>query len=241
MDSFEQVAAAVEGVPFMSAVEGRLVFDHLRRTGASSALELGTAHGASAAYIAAALRANGGGRLTTIDRYHFANPSPEETLERAGLTDAVELIRIPHSSYVWWLKDRVIARSDAHGNCDPLYDFCYIDGAHNLAVDGLAVVLVERLLNPGGWVLLDDLDWTYERGNAPVPEDLSAEERGESHLRAVFDVVVRQHPAFGEFRVQDDHWGWAQKSEHAATRRYRVRRPPSDLILDRLARWRRGR
>jgi predicted O-methyltransferase YrrM len=228
----------VEGVPFISPVEGRLVFDHLRRTKAQSALELGTAHGASAAYIAAAVRANGGGTVTTVDRYHFANPTPEDTLARAGLLDAVELVRIPHSSYVWWLKDQVAASSDKHGNCEPRYDFCYIDGAHNLAIDGLAVVLVERLLNPGGWLLLDDLDWTYETGGAPIPEDLSDEERREPHVRAVFDSVVHQHPAFSDFRVQDDHWGWARKKP-GAQRRYRVRRPVTDLLLDRLARWRR--
>lgn len=237
--SFAAVADAVAGIPFISRREGELLYDHLRHTKATSALELGTAHGASAAYTAAALRANdASGHLTTVDRYHFANPSPEETLARAALSETVELVRIPHSSYVWWLKDLVVARADAGGNVAPIFDFCYLDGAHNLAIDGTAVVLVEKLLKPGGWLLLDDLDWTYADGNAPVPPDLSAAERAEPHVRAVFEAIVRQHPSFTEFRIQDDHWGWAKKGS-GTTRTYRLRRPMGDVLLDRLARWRR--
>ena len=65
------------------------------------------------------------------------------------------------SSYTWWLKEQVRARSDADGNCEPRFDFVYLDGAKNWTVDGLAVVLAEKLLRPGGWLLMDDLDWTY--------------------------------------------------------------------------------
>ena len=65
------------------------------------------------------------------------------------------------SSYTWWLKEQVQARSDRAGNVEPLYDFVYLDGAKNWTIDGLAVVLVEKLLRPGGWLLMDDLDWTY--------------------------------------------------------------------------------
>ena len=58
---FEDVVAAVEGVPFMTPVLGRRVYDHIRRTQPEHVLELGTAHGVGAAYMAAALDANGHG------------------------------------------------------------------------------------------------------------------------------------------------------------------------------------
>ena len=45
----------------MSPELGRRVYDHIRRTQPERALELGTAHGVSAAYIAAAMEANGRG------------------------------------------------------------------------------------------------------------------------------------------------------------------------------------
>ena len=212
------MAAAVAGVPFMSVAQGRLVHDHVRRTGAVEVLELGTAHGVGAAYLAAGLADNGVGRLTTVDFAGAAYaPGPEEVLERAGVRERVEIVR-EYSSYVWWLKAQVAARSDADGNCAPVYDFVYLDGAKHFTIDGLAVVLVEKLMRPGGWLLMDDLDWRYaddperDATDGIVHRSLSAAELREPHLRAVFDLIVAQHPSFTELRVQDEYWGWARKA-----------------------------
>jgi predicted O-methyltransferase YrrM len=211
--SFEDVAHAVAGIPFMTPEQGRIVFDHVQRTGARDVLELGTAHGVSAAYLAAA-----GGRVTTVDFAGAAyDPSPEDVLARAGVADRVTVVR-EFSSYTWWLKERVAERSDAAGNVAPLYDFVYLDGAKNWTIDGLAVVLVEKLLRPGGWLLLDDLEWTYAQDPQRVATDgivhreLSEPERTQPHLRAVFELIVAQHPSFTELRVQDEWWGWARKA-----------------------------
>lgn len=209
---FDDVRRAVEGVPFMSSWQGRQVYDHLRQSGARDVLELGTAHGVSSAYMAAAVAANGGGRVTTVDRFHFDGPPPEETAARAGVADLVEFVRVEHSSYDWWLRERIAARTGADGVCEPLYDFCYLDGAHDWHVDGLAVVLIERLLRPGGWLLMDDLGWSYATSGVETPPNLSEEERVTPHLREVFDVVVGGHPSYTELRVQDDGWGWARKA-----------------------------
>jgi len=236
---FEDVAAAVEGIPYMTPGQGRLVYDHLRSCGAQRVLELGTAHGVSSAYMAAALDAVPGGRVTSVDRFHFGGPQPEETIARAGLADRVELIRIPHSSYVWWLKEQIEQHSDDDGNCEPCFDFCYLDGAHDFTIDGLAVLLVERLLRPGGWLLLDDLDWTYDVSKFGIPEYLSPTERAAPHMRAVFDVILKPHPAFTSFRLQDGSWGWAQKAP-GQPKRYRIEttRRFTDAMLDFLSRVR---
>ena len=45
----------------MSPEQGRIVYDHVRATRPAEVLELGTAHGVGAAYMAAALRDNGAG------------------------------------------------------------------------------------------------------------------------------------------------------------------------------------
>jgi hypothetical protein len=42
--------------------------------------------------------------------------------------------------------------------------------------------------------------------------DLSEPERTQPHLRAVFELIVAQHPSFTELRVQDEWWGWARKA-----------------------------
>jgi predicted O-methyltransferase YrrM len=210
--------AAVAGVPFMSPEQGRIVYDHVRSEKPREVLELGTAHGVGAAYLAAALEANGAGRLTTVDFAGAAyDPSPEDVLARAGVAQRVEVVR-EFSTYTWWLKEQVAARSDAAGNCEPRFDFVYLDGAKNWTIDGLAVVLIEKLLRPGGWLLMDDLGWTYaqdpgrEATDGIVHRELSEPERTEPHLLAVFDLVVAQHPSFTDLRVQDDWWGWARKA-----------------------------
>jgi hypothetical protein len=126
------------------------------------------------------------------------------------------------------LKEQVERGADAAGNVEPRFDFCYLDGAHNWTIDGLSVVLIEKLLRPGGWLLLDDLGWTYAAGThgpGQGPDDLrlSAAERETPHVRAVFDLVVRPHASFTEFREDDGWWGWAHKAP-GQPRTYELRR-----------------
>jgi predicted O-methyltransferase YrrM len=224
---FEEVTRRLGDVPGMPPDQGRVVYDHLRETRPAEVLELGTAHGRSAAYMAAALEANGNGQLTTVDHVAASyEPTPATTLERVGLAHRVSVVGIDASSYTWWLKERIEERSDAHGNCEPIYDFCYLDGSHDWTVDGLAALLVEKLLRPGGWLLLDDLDWTFEGNETREHSEgiryrLSRDERTQPHIRAVFDLLLRQHPSFTEFRDQDLDWGWAKKAP-GQPRRYEL-------------------
>ena len=75
------LASAVAGVPFMSPEQGRTVYDHVRGSGARDVLELGTAHGVGAAYMAQALEDAGTGHLTTVDHAGAAfDPAPEAVL-----------------------------------------------------------------------------------------------------------------------------------------------------------------
>jgi predicted O-methyltransferase YrrM len=215
---FEAVAEAVRGIPFMTPEQGRIVYDHVRESRPAEALELGTAHGVSAAYMAAAMAANGAGHVTTVDHGVAAyEPSPETVLARAGLSDRVTLVRA-HSTYTWWLKEQVQERSDPEGNCEPRFDFTYLDGAKNFTIDGLAVVMIEKLLRPGAWLLMDDLDYTWANHHPWVHIDASTQakfseaERTEPHLRAVFELIVKQHPSFTELRIQDEWWAWARKA-----------------------------
>jgi predicted O-methyltransferase YrrM len=246
---FETIANAVDGIPFMSVDHGRRVYEHIRRTEPAEVLELGTAHGVSAAYMAAALEANGSGRLTTVDHGGASyEPSPAEVLAPLGLAHRVTIVR-KHSSYNWFLKELIERQSDRSGNCQPVIDFCYLDGAKNWNIDGLAVLLLEKLLRPGGWLLMDDLEWTYEKASWWLPEangrplgPSSDAERTEPHLRAVFELLVKQHPSFTQFIVEDAWYGWAQK-QPGASRRYTLEssQPLTALVATWLRRRRRQR
>jgi predicted O-methyltransferase YrrM len=217
-----EVADAVREVPWMSPHQGAVIYRHLREAVPNRVLELGTAHGASTAYIAAALHENGTGHLTTVDRAG-AGYRPSALLHALGLSEWATFVVRDDSSYTWFLKEQIERQSDTAGNCEPLFDFCYLDGAHNWTIDGLAVFLVEKLLKPGGWLLLDDLEWSYAASPSAAewPFPLSDSEQREPHMRAVFDLIVRQHPSFTQFRIEDGNWGWAGKITDAA-RRYEL-------------------
>jgi len=206
----------------MTPQQGAEIYRHIREATPDRVLELGTANGTSAAYIAAALDENGAGHLVTVDRTGTGY-TPADLLQDIGLEERVTFVVRDDSSYDWFLKDLIEQQSDAAGNCEPIFDFCYLDGAHNWTIDGLAVFLVEKLLKPGAWLLLDDLEWSYAAspsGAAP-PFPHSQSEVREPHMRAVFDLIVRQHPSFTQFRRQDGNWGWAAKRPDVP-RRYEV-------------------
>jgi predicted O-methyltransferase YrrM len=238
---YERIRAAVEGVPIMTPAQGRVIYEHVLESGATDILELGTANGVSAAYMAAALDERGRGMVTTLDREQWIpDPPPEQTAfaKVPELLRYVTFERPPHSSYVWWLLRQIEARSDAAGNCEPAYDFCYLDGAHDFTIDGLAVFLLERLLRPGAWLLLDDLNWSYAADNTGHDlTNFSPDEIEAPHVRIILDVLLKQHPSFTEFRVQDGSWGWAKKAPDQP-RRYALETSQSfsGLAVDRLKR-----
>ncbi len=41
--------------------------------------------------------------------------------------------------------------------------------------------------------------------------EMSDEELDTSHVDSVFRLLVMQHPEYGEFRIDDQWWGWAHK------------------------------
>jgi predicted O-methyltransferase YrrM len=212
---FEAVRDIVDGIPHMDAHYGKIVYEHVRAERPELILELGTANGVSAAYMAAALDAVGGsGRIVSIDVDRAAyTPGPKKVFADVGLEDRARFIRVPDSSYDWFLKDQVAERSDGAGNCEPLYDCIFIDGAHEFTIDGLAATLCEKLLKPGGWLLLDDLDWSYSTSPSAAPlMPVSEDEYKTPHVQAVYDLIVKQNPVFTEFRDEDGHWGWAKKA-----------------------------
>lgn len=209
---FDAVKAIVDGVPNMTAQQGRIVYDFVLKTGAKNAMELGFAHGTGSCYMAAALQENGG-RLFAIDNQsaHHRQPTQREQLEKCGLTGVVTSI-YAHGSYTWELM-KLIELHTRDGKCEPFLDFVYIDGAHLWEPDGLAFFLVDKLLKVNGWILFDDLYWSLAESslkNETWVKALAKDEQETPQVLRVFDLLVRQHPAYGNIQVSE-WWGWAQK------------------------------
>jgi predicted O-methyltransferase YrrM len=189
-----------------SAVHGAEIHEFVRSNRFLSCLELGFAWGVGAVYIASALEANGEGKLTSVDM-----PAVQERvvtgkalLERGGLMPRVEVV-LEEGGYNWFLH-RKLKEQARDGYIEPLYDFVFLDGAHTWLEDGLAFLLIERLLKPGGWVHLDDLAWR------PVDRtDYPEHQRTFSHVRDIWQLLVVCNPQFDEMR-SDDATAWARKS-----------------------------
>ena len=218
---FEIVQKLIEGVPFIMPELARDVYEFILETRPHQCLELGFGHGASSCYIAAALEEVGHGHLTTVDlepEREWQRPAIEDLLERTGLAPQVTIFR-ESTSYTWFLK-RKIAEQTHNQTCQPLYDFCFLDGAKNWTIDSSAFFLMDKLLKPGGWLLFDDLQWTYDRKKAEgkTKSDgislraMGSDELAEPHIELIFQFLVMQHPAYSNFRIKDNWWAWAQKT-----------------------------
>src|SRR6185503_5672765 len=88
-------------------------------------------------------------------------------------------------------------------------------GGHTWDATGLAFFLVDKLLRPGGWLIFDDIDWSYATSdkfkNDPEFEQRFPEDyRATRQVRKVFELLVQQHPEYGDFRV-DKRWAYAHK------------------------------
>ncbi len=204
----EQMFAAL---PYMTLAQAGWLEQFLGERGLSRCIELGFFHGKSSAFIAAMLEERGAGHLTTIDREEARqrDPNIDVVLETLGLSHRVTRY-YEASSYTWRLM-RLLEESPA-----PRFDFCYIDGGHSWDVSGFGFLLTDRLLVPGGWVLFDDLDWTYARmlaADGPVPGWLAQKPKDEietAQVRQVWELLVKGHPGYDSFG-EKGQWGFARK------------------------------
>ena len=198
----------------MTLWQGKIIYEFVRSSGFQNILELGFAHNTSTCYMAAALEENGLGLIKTIDRQDAKNRKTDiyTLLEQTRLNNYVSPT-FADTSYNWELMKRIEDQT-TQGVCKPIFDFCFIDGAHSWEVDKLAFFLAKKLLKPGGWILFDDLNWTYSSSASLLNKDwlkaLPEDQKTTPQVKKVFSLLVCQHPNFENFRIVNG-WGWAQK------------------------------
>ncbi|MCH8923735.1 MAG: class I SAM-dependent methyltransferase [Planctomycetes bacterium] len=207
---YDVVRRHVGDLPWMNPRKGRLMWDFLTTHRLYDCLELGFFHGVSSAYIAAALDEMDGGHLVSIDLASAKRrrPNIEGLLVDLNLRDRVTPFYEP-TSYTWRLMKML------EENPTPRFDFCYIDGGHGWDDTGYAFFLVERLLRPGGWIIFDDVTWTFADsptlGHTERVRRMPAEERDTPQVGKVFELLVKPHPHFDRCEVRRD-WGYARKT-----------------------------
>lgn len=120
-------------------VEGRVLYAIVRALGLTNAVELGTRYGCSATHIAEALKANGAGKLTTIDLYVHG---PTELRIPPHLDEYVEHITGEAVSY--------LAMRD-----EPI-DLIFEDLDHSAQTVAAVAGIARQKLAPGGVLVVHD-------------------------------------------------------------------------------------
>jgi predicted O-methyltransferase YrrM len=208
MDARE-VKQIVQDTPHLSLTKAEAITSLIHGHELADVLDLGFRFGVSTTYLAGAVQDLGRGHVTAVDLdvAGDGDENVERFLDKAGLRDLVTVYYEP-TSYTWRLM-RMLEEDPT-----PRFDLCYLDGAHDWFVDGFAFFLVDRLLRPGGWIVLDHLDWTFASSGTLSRTDrvraMPADERETPQVRKVYELLVRTHPGYGNFGVADD-WVYAQK------------------------------
>ena len=205
----EKTHEIIGDIPYMTLKQALYIDNLIKTNDLRDLLELGFMYGVSSSYMASTLKELGGGHLTTIDLKvgKKRNPNIEMLLDKLDLMEYVT-IYYEDTSYTWRLMKFL------EENTEPIFDFCYIDGAHDWFTDGFAFLLVDKLLKPGGWVIFDDMFWTHSTSPywRDKPETLAMpyEERTTPQVKKIYDLLVKRHPDYCNFEIMDS-WGIAQK------------------------------
>lgn len=136
-----EVKQTLGSLPWMSWQTAQFLDALVRQHGVREVLEIGHMHGVSTCYFAVA-----GAHVTTVDLEHSRcnMPAVEDTLKACGLTATI--VRKP---------SRVaLAEWAIEGRC---WDLIYVDGSHTLADVWCDVLLADKVLRPGGWLVMDDI------------------------------------------------------------------------------------
>lgn len=189
--SFPTTALAVTG-PSERTVEA------FAASGATVYAEIGVYEGDTALAVAEHLA--GRGELHLFD----FEDRLDVVVGRLKAAGHVNVVAHPNSrkvmdSYTWSLMRLLQERRG------PVFEYVYLDGVHTWAVDALAFLLVDRLLQPGGLVEFDDYFWTIERSPSMNPETWPAsgrlytrEQIAEPQVALVVDLLVRGDPRYEE-------------------------------------------
>lgn len=227
--AFAHVVTELNDTPWMTPVQGRRIWDHFAQYRPMVALDLGTYLGASAAYLATAMRAFGiPGRVITVDSGQNIDNETiarwHDLWARCGVDDLIDDVLIDDSHYGWWLARQLEqALSAARDGQHARFDFVYLDGAKVLGIDAIAALFALDLLRAGGWLVLDDLKWSYHHAasivSAPVTSYVdggtfrfSDDEFHTSHIRLLYDLVLRRSPLVDETREDElCNWAWVRR------------------------------
>jgi predicted O-methyltransferase YrrM len=185
-------------IPTRRRPPNRKTLEFLATTQCRDIAEIGVGWGATSMEIARWL--NHEGALHLFD-YSSRAETVRDDLHAAGYRNVVAHGNTHRTldSYNWSLMR--LLQSTAR----PIFDYVYLDGAHTWGTDGLAFLLLDRLLRPGGYIDFDDYNWTHADSPTANPakwpkvrELLTDEQITTPQVKLIVELLVRRDPRFEE-------------------------------------------
>lgn len=141
---------------------------------------------------------------------------PNAVLHLFDFTSALEKARQTlsgHGNKIYWYENSQrfcdsynwpLMKLLEQGNGAPIFDYCFLDGAHTVAVDALSFFLCDRLLRVGGYLDFDDYGWRL-RGSSldptKVPEiahQYTDEQIDSYQVKMIVDLLVKPDKRYQE-------------------------------------------
>src|SRR4029453_1884097 len=135
------VKQTLGSLPWMHCGTAQFLDALVRTPGLRKVLEIGHLHGVSTCYLAVT-----GAEVTTVDleSSRCNVPAVEDTLQACGLS--AKVVRRPSRIA---LADWAVTGQQ--------WDLIYVDGSHTLADTWCDVLLADKVLRIGGWLIMDDI------------------------------------------------------------------------------------
>jgi predicted O-methyltransferase YrrM len=132
----------------ISREEGEFLQEMIRSARPQVSIEVGCAYGISSLYICEALREVNAAKHIIIDPYQHSvwEDVGLANLRRAGYADIIDFHEVFSYQYLSRLTEERVT-----------IDLAFIDGAHTFDYVLVDFFLIDKLLRPGGVVILDDL------------------------------------------------------------------------------------
>ena len=128
-----------------------------------------------------------------------------------------EIILAGNSQNEWdsynWNLSNMIFRMREHKQAG-VFDAVYLDGAHTFLHDGLAVCMLKELIKDGGFLILDDLFWTYSAsawGRGYAPGRLPKEQMDDMQVLRVQEIFLSNDPNFEKLSPPNAYRGIFRK------------------------------
>lgn len=119
-------------------------------------------------------------------------------------------------SYNWNLSNLVFRMREQGEN--GIFDAVYLDGAHTLFHDGLAVCLLKELIKDGGFLVLDDLFWSHNKSSERIRQRdagrVTKEQMADMQVLRVQELFLTKDPNWERFSLPENYRGVFKKRPH---------------------------